>query len=207
MRWEFSSATWIPGRCCMQRPKKEGDTLAPAASPQQWSSPWPWQLSPVSSSSNTSWEVSPSQMWVPTSQDPSTLCKLLGSYNLHYLPFVHQPWARIASCSYYWLQQNTLLCFPFFWPNPDLNSNSTDPSLCEESILRSKQSWASVAHTYNPSYSGGTDQENCSSVSPGNSLQDPISKIPNTKRAGGVTQGIGPEFKPQYHREKKKSKQ
>jgi hypothetical protein len=25
-----------------------------------------------------------------------------------------------------------------------------------------------------------------------------------TKRAGGVVQGIGPEFKPQYHKKKKK---
>jgi hypothetical protein len=29
-------------------------------------------------------------------------------------------------------------------------------------------------------------------------------KIPNTKRAGGVAQGIGSEFKPQYHKKKKK---
>jgi hypothetical protein len=28
--------------------------------------------------------------------------------------------------------------------------------------------------------------------------QELIPKIPNTKRAGGVAQGIGPEFKPQY---------
>jgi hypothetical protein len=25
-----------------------------------------------------------------------------------------------------------------------------------------------------------------------------MSKIPNAKRAGGVAQGVGPEFKPQY---------
>jgi hypothetical protein len=29
--------------------------------------------------------------------------------------------------------------------------------------------------------------------------QDPILKIPNTKRAGGVVQGVGPEFKSKYH--------
>jgi hypothetical protein len=29
-------------------------------------------------------------------------------------------------------------------------------------------------------------------------LQDPILKNPITKRAGGVVQGVGPEFKPQY---------
>jgi hypothetical protein len=41
-----------------------------------------------------------------------------------------------------------------------------------------------------------------------NSLQDPISKKkkkkkPFTKRAGGVVQGIDPEFKPQYGRKAK----
>jgi hypothetical protein len=34
-------------------------------------------------------------------------------------------------------------------------------------------------------------------------LQDPISKIPITKRAGGVAQAEGPEFKSQYHKKKK----
>jgi hypothetical protein len=29
-------------------------------------------------------------------------------------------------------------------------------------------------------------------------------KYLNTKRAGGVAQGVGPEFKPQYHKKKKK---
>jgi hypothetical protein len=32
---------------------------------------------------------------------------------------------------------------------------------------------------------------------PRKSLRDPISKIPNTKRAGGMSQGVGLEFKPQ----------
>jgi hypothetical protein len=31
---------------------------------------------------------------------------------------------------------------------------------------------------------------------PSQGLGDPISKIPNTKRAGGVPQDVGPEFKP-----------
>jgi hypothetical protein len=35
-------------------------------------------------------------------------------------------------------------------------------------------------------------------------LQDPVSKKTNHKnRAGGVTQSIGPEFKPQYCKKKK----
>jgi hypothetical protein len=33
-------------------------------------------------------------------------------------------------------------------------------------------------------------------------LQDPISKNPSQKRAGGMAQGVGPEFKPQYHKKK-----
>jgi hypothetical protein len=28
--------------------------------------------------------------------------------------------------------------------------------------------------------------------------------MPNTKRTGGVAQGVGPEFKPQYHQNKTK---
>jgi hypothetical protein len=34
-------------------------------------------------------------------------------------------------------------------------------------------------------------------------LRDLISKKPFTKRAGGVAQGVGPEFKPQYWKKKK----
>jgi hypothetical protein len=58
-----------------------------------------------------------------------------------------------------------------------------------------------MAHTYNPSNSEGRDQEDSRSKPAwANSLRDLISKTPITKikRAGGVTQGVGPEFKPQY---------
>jgi hypothetical protein len=34
--------------------------------------------------------------------------------------------------------------------------------------------------------------------------QDPISKNPSHKRADRVAQGVGPEFKPQYCKKKKK---
>jgi hypothetical protein len=63
-----------------------------------------------------------------------------------------------------------------------------------------------MAHTYNPSYSGGRNQEDHSSKSPqANSLQDPISKkYPPQKRAGGVAQGEGPEFKPHYQTQKRR---
>jgi hypothetical protein len=60
------------------------------------------------------------------------------------------------------------------------------------------------AYSCNPSYSGGRDQED-HSLKPAwaNSLQDPISKKnPSQKRTGGVDQGIGPEFKPQYCKKK-----
>jgi hypothetical protein len=61
-----------------------------------------------------------------------------------------------------------------------------------------------VAHTYNPSYSGGRDQENHISKSAwANSSGDPILKKPYLeKRADEVAQGVGPEFKPQHHKKK-----
>jgi hypothetical protein len=37
-------------------------------------------------------------------------------------------------------------------------------------------------------------------------LRDPISKKTNTKRAGSVDQGVGPEFKPQFHKKKTNKK-
>jgi hypothetical protein len=64
-----------------------------------------------------------------------------------------------------------------------------------------------VAHACNPSYSGGRDEED-HGLKPAlaNSSRDPISKKKNPKtktkqitlqkRAGGVAQGVGFEFKP-----------
>jgi hypothetical protein len=60
----------------------------------------------------------------------------------------------------------------------------------------SMQSWVPLAHACNPS-SGG------SKPSWTNSLQDPMSKKKSQKRAGGVAQGVGSEFKPQYCKKKK----
>jgi hypothetical protein len=58
-----------------------------------------------------------------------------------------------------------------------------------------------VAHTYNPSYLGGRDQEDKSSKSGWvNSLRDLIMKITPTKK------GLPSKFKPQYHPPKKKVK-
>jgi hypothetical protein len=56
-----------------------------------------------------------------------------------------------------------------------------------------------VAHIYNPSYSGGRDQEDhVSKPTQPNSWWDPILKTLHKKRAGGVAQGVGFEFKPKY---------
>jgi hypothetical protein len=63
-------------------------------------------------------------------------------------------------------------------------------------MIKTQSHQVLVAHVYNHSYSGGRDQEDCS-LNPAQeyNLQDPISKIPITKRAGGMAKGIGPEFK------------
>jgi hypothetical protein len=58
-----------------------------------------------------------------------------------------------------------------------------------------------VAQACNSSYSGARDQEDHGSKpAQANSSPDPISKIPNTKKTGGVAQGVGPEFNPWYHK-------
>jgi hypothetical protein len=58
-----------------------------------------------------------------------------------------------------------------------------------------------VAHAYNPSYSEGRDQEDCSlKPAQANSSQDPILKKPITKM--GWWSGVGPEFRSQYWKKK-----
>jgi hypothetical protein len=60
-----------------------------------------------------------------------------------------------------------------------------------------------VAHTYNPCYSGGRDQED-NGLKPAwaNSSRDSISKKKTFTKASGVAQGVGPQFKPQYCKRK-----
>jgi hypothetical protein len=68
--------------------------------------------------------------------------------------------------------------------------------------IQNRNSQVLVAHACNPSYSGGKDQED-RGTKPAreNSLRDPILKNPSEKKkAGGVTQGVGPEFKTQYRK-------
>jgi hypothetical protein len=74
------------------------------------------------------------------------------------------------------------------------------PGIKQDPISKiNNASQAPVAHACNPSYSGGRDQEDCSSKpAQANSSRDPVSKNPSQKRAGGVAQGEGPVFKPQY---------
>jgi hypothetical protein len=63
-----------------------------------------------------------------------------------------------------------------------------------------------VAHIYNLSYSEGGDQEK-KKPAWANSSQDPIlKKTHHKKRACGVAQSVGPEFKPQHCNKKKKKK-
>jgi hypothetical protein len=58
-----------------------------------------------------------------------------------------------------------------------------------------------LAHAYNPSYSGGRDQEDCGSKQPRQIVCKTLSqKNSSQKRAGRVAQGEGPEFKPQYYK-------
>jgi hypothetical protein len=57
-------------------------------------------------------------------------------------------------------------------------------------LLEEYDSRVPVAHACNLSYSGGRDQKISSKPAQANSLQDPILKITNTKRAGGVAQVV-----------------
>jgi hypothetical protein len=66
-------------------------------------------------------------------------------------------------------------------------------------------SWAPVAHTHNPSYSGGRDQEDCNSKTAwANSSQDLVLKkthhLKKKKKRLVSGSSVGPEFKPQYHK-------
>jgi hypothetical protein len=68
--------------------------------------------------------------------------------------------------------------------------------------------WVPMVHACNPSNSGGRDQEDRGlEASPGKQFSRPyLRKTLHKKRAGGVAQGVGPEFKFQYHRKRKKKK-
>jgi hypothetical protein len=61
-----------------------------------------------------------------------------------------------------------------------------------------------VAHTCNPNYSRGRNQEDRGSKPVwANGSQDSILKNPSQKSSNGVAQGVGPEFKPSTEKTKK----
>jgi hypothetical protein len=61
-----------------------------------------------------------------------------------------------------------------------------------------------VAHAYNLSHWGGRDQEDRSSKpdQANNSTRPYLGKVLHKNKAGGVAQGEGHEFKPQYLKKK-----
>jgi hypothetical protein len=62
-----------------------------------------------------------------------------------------------------------------------------------------------VAHTCNPGYSEAEIRRIPVQIQPGQIVFETLfQNNPLQKRAGGVTQEVGPEFKPQYHKKKKK---
>jgi hypothetical protein len=64
-----------------------------------------------------------------------------------------------------------------------------------------KWGWALVAHTCNPSYTGGREEEDCSSKpAQANSSERTYFKTTLHKKAGRVAEGVSPEFKPQYRK-------
>jgi hypothetical protein len=59
-----------------------------------------------------------------------------------------------------------------------------------------------VAYTCNPSYSGGRDQKD-HGLKPAwanSSVRSYLEKTLHKNLGGGVTQGVSPEFKSQYHK-------
>jgi hypothetical protein len=59
-----------------------------------------------------------------------------------------------------------------------------------------------VANTCNPSYSGQRSGGSQFKASQANTWRDPISKKKSQKMAGGVAQGVDPEFKPSTAKKK-----
>jgi hypothetical protein len=82
------------------------------------------------------------------------------------------------------------------------------PSTKTKNKTKPKKSRAPVAHFCNPSYSRGRDQKDRGSKPAEANSYAPsyLEKNPSQKRAGGVTEGVGPEFKPQYRKKKRKKR-
>jgi hypothetical protein len=105
---------------------------------------------------------------------------------------------------------DTLKCFSIFVDFKDLRFCVETGKLWEPHHLSSSDSlsWALVAHTCYPSYSvGQRSGESWFGAIQANRLQDPMSKKPFTKRAGGVAQGVGLSSSPSTAREQKYTSQ
>jgi hypothetical protein len=66
-----------------------------------------------------------------------------------------------------------------------------------------------VAQAYNPNYSGGRDQEDedrSLKPQPRQRVHRTLSRKNPQKKAGRIIQGVGPEFRPQYCKKKRKKK-
>jgi hypothetical protein len=65
---------------------------------------------------------------------------------------------------------------------------------------------ALVAHSYNPSFSEGRDQEDwgLKPAQANSFMRSYLEKNPSQKRACGMAQAVGPEFKSKYHKTTKK---
>jgi hypothetical protein len=82
---------------------------------------------------------------------------------------------------------------------------STDLQDSTNSLRNGDVSLVLVAHPCNPSYSGVRDQEDCCSKPDWEIVSETLSRKPFHKnRVGGVAQGKGPEYKPQYNKKKEK---
>jgi hypothetical protein len=101
------------------------------------------------------------------------------------------------------------MLIPPFIPEHTLERQSLGEGLLAHSTkanTKEHRTRAPVAHACNPGYSEGRDQEDHSlKPAQGNNSWDPILKWKTLQknRAGGVAQGEGPEFKPQYCKKKK----
>jgi hypothetical protein len=98
------------------------------------------------------------------------------------------------SCRYY--------CYPQFRQMRKLSLREIKQCNLRLPTIKSWSSLAPVAQACNPSYSGGRDQDDCGlKLAWENCLWDLMLKKKNhhNKRAGGVAEGDGPEFKPQCH--------
>jgi hypothetical protein len=91
--------------------------------------------------------------------------------------------------------QMLLAILTYFPPRLECGRHFLKPILYFRKNLH--QNRAPVAHAYNPRYSGRGDQEDCS-LKAAQIVNETLSwKVHPKKKAGGVPQGVDPEFKPQ----------